>query len=93
MSAPFRLSVASFLDSAIEHVKLDMEPTLPVGERLRSLWAGVVAARDLAATDVIEDEFLALAFASGLARDLGQHAADSIRHIIRWGLLGQNPFQ
>jgi hypothetical protein len=52
-----------------------------------------VAARDLGATDVVEGEFLRLARDSGLYADLGSHADADLRHIIRWAMLDQNPFQ
>lgn len=66
------------------------------GDRLRILWAGVKAARDLGAVDVVEDEFLALARVAGLvihdpAR--GQFGEETVRHVIRWAMLGMNPFQ
>jgi hypothetical protein len=80
------------LARAIEHVRPDLDQALPIGERMRNLWAGVVASRDLAAADVIESEFLPLAHKTGLARDLGRHADQDLRHIIRWAMLNQNPF-
>jgi hypothetical protein len=80
------------LARAIEHVRPDLNQALPIGERMRNLWAGVVASRDLAAADVIESEFLPLAHETGLARDLGRHADQDLRHIIRWAMLNQNPF-
>ena len=55
--------------------------------------AGVAAARDLGAGDVVEDEFLTLARNTGLAADLGSDADAGLRHVIRWAMLGQNPFQ
>jgi hypothetical protein len=64
-----------------------------VGDRLHTLWAGVAAARDLGAADVIQAEFLALAHNTGLAGDLGHRADADLRHVIRWAMLGQNPFQ
>lgn len=80
------------LASAIEQVRPHLNRTMPIGQRIRDLWAGVIAARDLAATDVIETEFLALARETGLARDLGRHAAEDLQHVIRWASLNQNPF-
>jgi hypothetical protein len=47
----------------------------------------------LGATDVVEEEFLRLARDSGLYADLGSHADADLRHIIRWAMLDQNPFQ
>ena len=65
----------------------------PIGERLQSLWAAVIAARDVGASDVIEEEFLQLARDVGIYADLGSHAAADLRHVIRWAMLNQNPFQ
>jgi hypothetical protein len=52
------------LRRAIEHVRPHLNAALPIGERLRNLWAGVIASRDLAAADVIEAEFLPLSQAA-----------------------------
>jgi hypothetical protein len=80
------------LRKAVAHVRPHMDGGT-VGDRLRLLWAGVAAARELDGCDAIEDEFLALARNSGLAADLGRHADADLRHVIRWAMLGQNPFQ
>ena len=80
------------LNEAVSHVRSHMLCGT-IGERLRTLWAGVAAARDLGAADVIEDEFLALARSTGVAGELGRHAEADLRHVIRWAMLGQNPFQ
>ena len=77
---------------AIETVRPHLCSTLPIGERVRNLWAGVVASRGLAAGDVIEAEFIRLAQEIGLARDLGRHADEHLRHVVRWGLLNRDPF-
>jgi hypothetical protein len=80
------------LARAIEHVRPHLNPSLPIGERVRNFWAGVVASRDLAAADVIEAEFLPLARETGLYRDLGWHAEQDLRHVIHWAMINQNPF-
>jgi hypothetical protein len=94
MTAP-RLSTQAgdLLTRAANCVRPLLNPSNPVGERLRTFWAGVVAARDLGATDVVEEEFLRLARDSGLYADLGLHADADLRHVIRWAMLDQNPFQ
>jgi hypothetical protein len=81
------------LTRAVNCVRPLLSPSNPLGERLRTFWAGVVAARDLGATDVVEEEFLRLARASGLYADLGHRADADLRHVIRWAMLDQNPFQ
>jgi hypothetical protein len=82
---------------SISHAVTFLRPLLgrteAIGDRLRTLWAGVAAARDMAAREVIEDEFFKLAVDAGLASDLGQHGEADLRHVIRWAVLGQNPFQ
>ena len=80
------------LAHAIELVRPDLDSTLPIKERIHNLWAGVVAARHRAAADVIEAEFLRLAQETGLARSLGRHADEDLRHVIRWGLHNRDPF-
>jgi hypothetical protein len=81
------------LAEAVAYVRPRLEVASPIGDRLRALWAGVAAARDLAAADVIEAEFLLLARDTRLAAGLGRHAETDIRHVIRWAMLGMNPFQ
>jgi hypothetical protein len=78
---------------AIESVRPLLDHSIPVGDRLRNLWAAVVATRDLAACDIIEDEFMQLARDTQLLRDLGRHADNDIHHVIRWAMLDHNPFQ
>jgi hypothetical protein len=65
----------------------------PSGDCLRTLWAAVVAARDLGAFDVVEGEFLQLGRDTELVADLGRRGDDDVEHIIRWAILDQNPFQ
>ena len=81
------------LTQATAYVRPLLDRSYPVGERLRTFWAAVVAARDIGASDVVEAEFLQLARDVGLFADLGRHAAADLRHVIRWAMLNQNPFQ
>ena len=83
----------ALIDKAIVYVRPHLDCSISVSNRIRNLWAAVVAARDLGASDVIEDEFTRLAGEMGLARDLGRHADETLRHVIRWAMLGRNPFQ
>jgi hypothetical protein len=85
-------AAVDLLDHAIAHVRPHLDRSIPVGDRLRNLWAAVVAAHDLGTTDVIEDEFTRLAHETGLARDLGKHADEDLRHVIRWAMRDSNPF-
>ena len=55
------------------------------------MWAGVVAARGLGASDIVEGEFFRLAHETGLFADLGRHADEDLRHVIRWAMLNRNP--
>ena len=92
--APFPSPLAiALIDQAIAYVRPHLDRSLAVSNRIRSLWAAVVASRDLGASDVIEDEFMRLAGEMGLARDLGRHADETLRQVIRWAMLGRNPFQ
>jgi hypothetical protein len=80
------------LAQAIERIRPYLNSTLAVAERIRDFWAGIVAARDRAAADVIEAEFMRLAQETGLARDLGWHANEDLHHVIRWAMLNRDPF-
>jgi hypothetical protein len=93
MSAPFSGPPAvDPLRQATDYARLHLDRSIPVCERVRNLWAAVVAARDLGASDVIEDQFIQLAYDTGLAGDFGRHADTDLRHVIRWAMLDQNPF-
>ena len=88
-----RPSAIDLISHAIWYVRPHLDRSIPVTDRVRNLWAAVVAARDLGTSDVIEDEFLRLASDSGLAHDLGRHADNDLRHVIRWAMRNRNPFQ
>jgi hypothetical protein len=93
MSLPSPGQPIDLIARAANTVRPLLDPAYPIGERLRTLWAAVVAARDLGATDVVEETFLRLAREGGLYRDLGPRAEADLRHVIRWAMLDQNPFQ
>jgi hypothetical protein len=78
------------LSEAVVYVHPRLIRAESVGDRLRMLWAGVIAARELAAADVVEREFFQLAHDTGLATGLGHHADADLRHVIRWAMLGMN---
>jgi len=82
-----------FVTQAIDYVRPHLDRSRPVGERLQTLWAAAVAARDFGACDVVEAEFLQLARDTGLFTDLGRRADADLRHVIRWAMRDQNPFQ
>jgi hypothetical protein len=80
------------LDQALALVRRDLNRSFPVRRRIRIFWAGVVAARKTGAADIVADAFMELAETSGLKVDLGWHADEDLRHVIRWGLFNRNPF-
>jgi len=84
------------LADAVAYVRPHLSRGGSAGDRLRTLWAGVKAARDLGAADVVEDEFVGLACDAGLVIDdpaRGLFGEKTVRHVIRWAMLGMNPFQ
>jgi hypothetical protein len=87
-----RATPVDLLTLAVDHVRPLLDNSIPIGERLRTLWAGTVAARDLGASDVVEAVFSQLARDTGITADLGSQANVDLKHIIRWALLDQNPF-
>lgn len=94
MTVRYALPPADLLGQAIDYIKPTLaDRSIPLGARLRDLWAAVVAARDFAAGDVVQAEFETLAIETGLAAELGGRARDDVAHVIRWALLDQNPFQ
>jgi hypothetical protein len=80
------------LGQAVESVRPHLQATNSIHYRIRRFWAGVVVSREAAAPNVIEAVFMRLAQETGLARDLGRHAEEDLRHVIRWGILRRNPF-
>ena len=86
------------LTQAIALVRPQLERSKPLKERVEIYWAAIAAAIELAAVDVLRDEFLPLAEQTGLAADLKQHADfyhsdKTLEHVIRWALLRRNPFR
>ena len=91
-------SACDLLAQAIEIVRPQLKRSKPLKERVEIFWAAIDAASDLATADVLRAEFLQLATDSGLAADLKQHADfahsdQTLEHLLRWGLLGRNPFR
>jgi hypothetical protein len=81
------------LADAIERARPKLACGIPVRKRLYALWAAAGAAERLGAWgDVVAEEFLALAVATGLVADLGWHGREDVEHVVRWALLGLNPF-
>lgn len=94
-----------FLTLAIARIRKDLDATSHLQTRSRIFWAGVLAARNLGASDVIEHDFWQLAFnakliwnqsdrrsKSGLAKGELPHSYETIGHLIRWGIRGWDPF-
>jgi hypothetical protein len=80
------------LDRALNVVRPLLYRGRPLRARLVDLWAAVAAADDLAATDVLDECFMTLAGETGLAAELGRHADEDLKHIIRWARLRRDPF-
>jgi hypothetical protein len=94
VSAPFKsLRAVDPLTEALAYARPRLEGANTIGDRLRTLWAAVVAARDIGPSNLVEEEFFKLARDTGLAADLGSRADADLRHVIRWAMLGMNPFQ
>jgi hypothetical protein len=89
---PEIVRTTDLLEQAIDFVRPRLDCSLPISDRLETLWAASVAARDLGSADVIENEMIRLAYETGLAGDLGRHAEQDLRHVIRWAMLDLNPF-
>jgi hypothetical protein len=95
---PLEAPPADLLTQAIELVRPQLEQSKPLKERVEIYWSAVAAAVELAAVDVLREEFLRLAEQTGLAADLKQHADlynsdETLAHVIRWALLRRNPFR
>ena len=91
-------ATADLLTQAIELVRPQLHRSKPLKERVEIYWAAVAAAVELAAADVLREEFLRLARETHLADDLRQtadlyHSDKTLEHVLRWGLLRRNPFR
>jgi hypothetical protein len=91
---------------AIERVRpMLADASLPTKTRIRLLWAAARIATDLAAADVVESAFAALAIETDIidtqgrwtggdiAEDRIRHGAEDVAHVIKWALRGWNPFE
>jgi hypothetical protein len=86
------------LTQAIEIVRPRLQRSKPLKERIEIFWSAIAAANNLAAVDVVRQEFLQLAADTGLSADLRRHADfahsdQTLEHVLRWGLLRRNPFR
>ena len=70
-------------------VRPDLDRQFPIKSRIRCFWAAAKAARDLGASDVVEEEFTRLALDTGLSRDLRR---DDLQHVFDWAMRGLDPF-
>lgn len=105
MTAHFAPPAAiDLLALAVDHVR----PMLLEGttkQRIRVLWAAAKNARDLGASDVVFDSFMALAVEVGMIDARGRWTGDDVRtterrygaqdvsHAIVWALCNRNPFE
>lgn len=89
MNAP---RAVSLLDEAIAKVRPMLERPNPAAARIRLLWAAAKHACELAARDIVVDEFTKLVVETGLAAQLDRHADEDIAHVLAWAVLGKNPF-
>ena len=78
-----------YLSTAIEHVRpMFADTTLPWPARLRLLWAAAKNAREYAASDVWEQEFMWLANDCGLLAQFGRH---QVQHVLAWAYENDDP--
>jgi hypothetical protein len=86
------------LSQASSLTRPQLERSKPLKDCVETFWAAIASAIDLAASDVLRDEFFRLADESGLAADLRRDADlynsdKTLEHVLRWGLLHRNPFR
>jgi hypothetical protein len=82
------------LAEAIEHLRPKIaDHSLPLKRRIRLIWGAAKVCRELGSSDVVEAELIKLTNEVRLIVHLGRHGTEDLVHIIRWGLLGHNPFE
>jgi hypothetical protein len=91
MTYAFRPIAMDLLSQAIERVRRDLDRSIPLHQRARNFWAGVLCARNLAAADVVIEDFQQLAAETGLISDL-THGKATVEHLINWAIAKRNPF-
>jgi hypothetical protein len=80
------------LTQVINQLRPHLARCIPAPERIKTFWAVALESQDLAASDVVVDDFLPVAAETGLIADLGRHGVEDCRHVIRWAMRGVNPF-
>jgi hypothetical protein len=93
--------VSDVLTRVLARLADETQRAKPVSERIRGFWTVVMAARHTLDHEIIEPEFMRFARESRLIADLdrhgrehgrGQYGDEDVRHVLRWGLLGRDPF-
>jgi hypothetical protein len=84
---------SDLLSQMIERLRPLLHRGAPVKQRITIFWSFVIESRHLGASDVVAEEFRALACDTGLISDLGRHGAEDVEHVISWGLRNFNPFE
>jgi len=79
------------LAQELKHARRHLDRALAIAQRARVFWAAAVQARHLGSADVVRADLLDLAREIGLASDL-LGGAETVDHLIRWGIAGLNPF-
>lgn len=84
------------LTQGIERIRSELDRDKPITQRCLAFWVAITVGRELAASDVVREQFRKLAVDSGLQADLNRHppydGEATIKHLIKWGLLGRDPF-
>jgi hypothetical protein len=91
MTYAFRQTAIDLLSQAIQRVRHDLDRSIPLCQRTRNFWAGVLCARNLAAADVVIRDFQQLAAETGLISDL-THGKETVDHLISWAMVKRDPF-
>lgn len=91
------------LTQAIERVRPLIDGTTK--QRIRVLWAAVLNARNLGASDMVHDAFMELAIEVKMIDEHGRWIGDDVRktvrryglqdvsHVVVWAQRGCNPFE
>jgi hypothetical protein len=103
MNAPTTIDV---LGQVIENARRKIaDRAMPTKTRVQWLWSYAKASRGVAASDVLQAEFMQLAIEVGLISANGYwmpndvrtserwHGREDIEHVIRWALHGLDPFE
>jgi hypothetical protein len=93
MNASFPTPPEALMAPILRDLRPGLDRQLTLKARCSTFWAAVKNSRGWAPGDALTSGFFELARDTGLLADLRPHGAETVRHLVGWGLRGMNPFE